>query len=155
MGRPTSPPNSIGRPSGGCGWRVPGAVKRLKKGADKTDHGDAWVLADLARVNYLPDVWLADEQTRQLRRLVRYREGLVAERKTIKLRIRALLREERLKSEHRAWTKAWNEWLQTAPLGQESRWVMDQEIRRLERIQEDIQAAQDRMQQATAEDETT
>ena len=75
-------------------WSVrlahPGYVRKLKQGPDKTDHGDAWLLADLVRVNYLPEVWLADEQTRQLRRLTHYRQGLAAERKNIKLRIRAL-----------------------------------------------------------------
>jgi transposase len=95
------------------GWRVklahPGAVQRLKQGPDKTDHGDAWHLADLPRVGYLPEVWLADEATRQLRRLVRYRQGLIKERKQIKLPIRALLREERVvnASGKNPWTKTW------------------------------------------------
>ena len=44
----------------------PAAVQRLKKNRDKTDHGDAWLLADLLRMNYLPEVWLADSHTRQL-----------------------------------------------------------------------------------------
>src|SRR5438874_722039 len=75
------------------GWPIrlahPGYVNRLKQGPDKSDHDDAWLLADLVRIGYLPQVWLADQATRQLRRLVRYRQGLVAERKNIKLRIRA------------------------------------------------------------------
>jgi transposase len=45
-------------------WNVrlahPGYVKRLKQGPDKSDHGDAWLLADLVRIDYLPEVWLAD-----------------------------------------------------------------------------------------------
>jgi len=122
------------------GWSVKlahaGAVQRLKQGPDKTDHGDAWHLANLLRVGYLPEVWLADAATRQLRRLVRYRQGLVTERKQIKLRIRALLREERIvpPDAQRAWTKAWLAWLQAAPLGEHSRWVLDQELQRLERL---------------------
>ena len=71
-------------------------MRRLKNGPDKTDHGDAWHLANLARVNYLPEVWLADDQTRQLRRLVRHRQALMADAKDIKLRIRSLLKEERV-----------------------------------------------------------
>lgn len=143
------------------GWSVrmahAGYVRKLKQGPDKTDHGDAWLLADLVRVNYLPDVWLADEKTRQLRRLVHYRQGLAAEKKNIKLRIRALLREERLKCplNCRAWTKAWMEWLKIAGLGEESRWIMNQELKRLERIEKDIKEAEDRMELATADDEVT
>jgi transposase len=131
-------------------------VKRLKQGPDKSDHGDAWLLADLVRVDYLPEVWLADETTRQWRRLVRYRQGLVAERKNIKLRIRALLREERLScSSAKPWTKAWNEWLKTARLGEHSRWVLDQELLRLERIEQDMHHVEQRLEEATATDELT
>jgi transposase len=134
----------------------PGYVKRLKQGPDKTDHHDAWLLADLVRIGYLPVVWLADPVTRQLRRLVRYRQGLVAERKNIKLRIRALLREERVGCPQATpWSKAWRQWLATATLGDQSRWVLDQELVRLARIHEDIQAVEQRLEAATAADETT
>lgn len=51
----------------------PGYVARLKRSPDKTDLADAHLLADLARVDYLPKVWLAPESIRQLRRLVRHR----------------------------------------------------------------------------------
>ena len=131
-----------------------GAVQRLKQGPDKTDHGDAWHLADLLRVGYLPEVWLADAGTRQLRRLVRYRQGLITERKQIKLRMRALLREERIvpPSGKNPWTKAWLDWLQTAPLGEHSRWVLDQERRRLERIEGDIAQVEKRLEEATQDD---
>src|ERR1700753_3073143 len=65
-------------------WHVrlahPGYVARLKKGPDKTDGRDAFMLADLVRVNYLPEVWLAPLATRQLRRLVRFRQQLKRER---------------------------------------------------------------------------
>ena len=71
----------------------PGYVARMKRGPDKTDFADARLLADLARVNYLPRVWLAPEETRQLRRLVRLRQQLVARRRDVKLRITGLLRE--------------------------------------------------------------
>lgn len=65
-------------------WTVrmahPSGVNRMKQGPDKTDHTDAWHLANLLRVGDLPHVWLADETTRQLRRLVRYRAGLVCQK---------------------------------------------------------------------------
>lgn len=142
------------------GWRVrlahPGYVNRLKQGPDKTDHDDAWLLADLDRVDYLPEVWLADETTRQLRRLVTYREGLKRERKNVKLRIRALLREERLlRPPARPWTRAWTAWLQGVRLGDESRWVLDRLVEQLERLEADVRGVERRMQQATADDPLT
>ena len=51
------------------GWSVslahPGFVARMKQNPDKTDFGDARLLADLLRVGYLPKVWLAPEEIRQ------------------------------------------------------------------------------------------
>ena len=81
----------------------------MKQNPDKTDFGDARLLADLLRVGYLPKVWLAPERLRRLRRLVRYRQQLVDQRRNIKLRIRALLRENRLRAPTgmSAWTKRW------------------------------------------------
>jgi len=105
----------------------PGYVNRLKQSPDKTDFGDARMLADLARVNYLPKVWLAPDETRQLRRLVRHRAQLVARRKDTKLRIRGMLRENRLKCPHaNAWTKVWFDWLTgEVDLSSSDRWILD------------------------------
>ena len=45
------------------GWSVdlahPGYVARIKQSPDKSDFSDARLVADLARVGYLPRVWLA------------------------------------------------------------------------------------------------
>ncbi len=104
----------------------PGYVNRMKQSPDKTDFGDARMLADLARVNYIPKVWLAPRETRELRRLVRHRSQLVERRKNTKLRIRGLLRENRLKcSSAKGWTVAWLAWLaDEAELRESDRWVL-------------------------------
>ena len=139
-------------------WTVkmahPSAVNRLKQGPDKTDHTDAWHLANLLRVGDLPEVWLADETTRQLRRLVRYRAGLVEQKKDIKLRIGSLLREERIVNASGAntWTKPWMAWIKTVSLGEQSRWVLDQELRRLEQAEQDLAGVEQRMELATQDD---
>jgi transposase len=82
-----------------AGWLVdlahPGYVARMKGNPDKTDFSDARMLADLERVGYLPKVWHAPTKVRELRRLVRYRQQLVGERRNVKLRIGALLRDNR------------------------------------------------------------
>ena len=139
-------------------WTVrmahPSGVNRMKQGPDKTDHTDAWHLANLLRVGYLPNVWLADEVTRQLRRLVRYRAGLVAQKKDITLRILSLLREERIENTSGAstWAKPWMEWIKSASLGEQSRWVLDQELRRLELAEKDLAEVDARMELATRDD---
>jgi transposase len=128
----------------------------MKRGPDKTDGGDAALLADLLRTDHLPEVWLADSTTRQLRRLVRYREGLKAERKNVKLRIRALLREERVPQPGVSpWTKAWRQWLLTALPGEHSQWVMQRLLQDLERLETGLADVEERMAQATANDADT
>jgi transposase len=140
-----------------CGWCLsqahPGYVKRLKQNPDKTDHSDARLLADLVRVGYLPKVWLAPPAVRDLRKLVRYRRTLVRERTNIKLRIRAILREERVRQTANPWTRAWvAEVRDTTALGDHARWVIGQQLRRLEQLQQDIAAAEARLEETTADD---
>lgn len=132
----------------------PGYVARMKRSPDKTDWGDAQLLADLVRVNYLPQVWLAPESIRALRRLVRHRVQLVRRRTDLKLRIRALLRENRLKCpEARPWTVAWLAWLtNTAELSNSDRWVMEDHLAELESLTKRIQAVEKRITEATADD---
>jgi transposase len=132
----------------------PGYVARMKRSPDKTDWGDAHLLADLVRVNYLPEVWLAPESIRALRRLVRHRTQLVRRRTDLKLRIRALLRENRLRcQEVRPWTQAWLRWLTTTPnLSDSDRWVMEDHLAELKSLTERIQAVEKRIAEATADD---
>lgn len=131
-----------------------GAVHRLKQGPDKTDHGDAWHLANLIRVNYLPEVWLADENTRQLRHLVRYRQALMADAKDVKLRIRSLLKEDGVAENccQGAWTKSWLKWLAQVRLPEQSRWIIDRQLALLGRLQHQLAEVDQRMQQTTQGD---
>lgn len=113
-----------------AGWSVdlahPGFVSRMKQNPDKTDFTDAHLLADLERVGYLPKVWLAPNDVQELRLVVRYRQQLVDKRRNIKLRVSALLRNQRVRAEGMsAWTKAWKAWVVTAEgLSVQGRWVI-------------------------------
>jgi transposase len=140
-----------------AGWSVDlahaGYVARIKQGPDKTDFSDAQLLADLERVGYLPRVWHAPERIRELRRLVRYRQQLVAERRQLKMRIRALLRDHRLcGAEASAWTKAWLEWVSQLPLPNDSRWIMDRHLEELTYLSARIEQAEARLEQVAQED---
>ena len=108
----------------------PGYVARMKRSPDKSDLSDAHLLADLTRVNYLPKVWLAPQAIRLLRRLMRHRRQLVRRRTDTKLRIRALLRENRLKwTVARAWSKPWLAWLSDhAALPDSDRWLLEDHL---------------------------
>lgn len=140
------------------GWSVslahPGYVRRMKPGADKTDHADARVLADLLRVGYLPKVWLAPDCLRQLRRLVRLRQQLVNQRRDIRLRIRALLRDVRVTGPAglSPWTKAWLAWLANVELSECDRWILNNHIAMLEILTQKIYEVEQRLKVMVAQD---
>jgi transposase len=129
-------------------WRValahPGYVSRLKQSRDKTDLGDARLLADLLRTNYLPRVWLAPEDVRRLRRLVRHRQQLVDQLRSTKLRIRALLRENRRRGPEGVspWRKAWLAWLAVVELHAEDRWLLDRHLETVQALKQQIRAVE-------------
>jgi transposase len=83
----------------------------MKQTPDKSDWTDAKLLADLTRAGYIPRVWLAPKRIRDLRDLVRHRHGLVEQRKQVKLRLRALLRNHRISCPFSPWTVKGRKWL--------------------------------------------
>lgn len=142
-----------------AGWLVdlahPGYVARIKQSPDKTDFSDARLLADLERVGYLPRVWLAPEEVRELRRLVRYRQTLTKERKNLKLQISATLREARQKPPTgcNVWTKAWLAWLTAAAeLSPNARLITGRRLARLAGLAKEIRAVERLLAQQTRQD---
>lgn len=133
----------------------PGYVNRMKQTPDKTDFTDARMLADLTRVGYLPRVWLAPKPVRELRTLVRHRASLVAQRTKAKLRITALLRDQRIKTPEgiNRWTKAWLHWLtNAAPLSPAGKWVMEEHLDQIRQIKERIASSEELLTKMTGED---
>ncbi len=141
-----------------AGWSVDmahaGYVARIKQSPDKTDFSDARLLADLERVGYLPRVWHAPQRIRELRRLVRYRQQLAASKRSLKLRIRALLRDHRRENpEVRAWTRAWRSWAaQRAELPEDSRWIMQQHLDELIHLETLIAQVEQRLSEWIKDD---
>ena len=66
-------------------------VRAISHAKVKTDKVDAKVLADLLAGGLIPAVWVGDEHTRMLRRVVSRRRGLVKRRTQIKNEIAAVL----------------------------------------------------------------
>jgi transposase len=78
-----------------CGARVhlahPLGVKMFGYQRVKTDARDSTNLAELLRMDRLPEAWLAPPQVRELRELVRYRAKLVALGSGLKAQVHAVL----------------------------------------------------------------
>jgi transposase len=69
----------------------PLGVKAYAHQRVKNDAKDAKTLADLARMNLVPEAWIAPHSVRDLRELVRYRAKLVAMRTSLKAQVHAVL----------------------------------------------------------------
>jgi transposase len=69
----------------------PLGVKGFRYRRVKNDVRDAADLADLLRMDRLPEAWIAPPATRELRELVRYRAKLVAIRSGLKAQVHAVL----------------------------------------------------------------
>ena len=131
-----------------------GYVNRMKGNPDKTDYSDARLLADLCRTGYVPRVWLAPSSIRQLRSLVDHRQQLVNERRTTKVRLLSVLRENRVQlPETRRWSKNWMVWVKSVQgVGEHGRWIIDRHLVNLGRLEADIRAVEARLKETTADD---
>jgi transposase len=69
----------------------PMKTKVIAQAKIKTDKIDARVLAELARVGYLPEVWLPDEDTESLRQFISDRTSLVRRRTESKNTVHSIL----------------------------------------------------------------
>jgi transposase len=78
-----------------AGWDVRIADACKAKGlaplACKTDRIDSWVLAELGRLQLVPEIWLADPAVRAERERARFRLHLVRHRTALKNRVHATL----------------------------------------------------------------
>jgi transposase len=141
-----------------AGWSMslahPGFVARMKQNPDKTDYGDARLLADLMRVGYLPKVWLAPAELRELRRLVRFRQQKVNERRNVKLRIRSILRDHRVKDlDGNPWTRKWlASVVAIEQIGPDTEWILQQHLASLARLNQEIRQVEKRLEERVADD---
>jgi transposase len=88
-----------------AGWDVRIADAARARGlaplACKTDRIDCWVLAELARRNLVPEIWLPDPQVRAERERARFRLHLVKHRSALKNRVHAILFQHGLPNPYR------------------------------------------------------
>lgn len=113
------------------------------------------MLADLTRVGYLPKTWLPPAPVRALRQLVGYRQQLVDQRRALKLRTGALLREHRAKppAKMSRWTKPWINFARcTEQLSEHARWIVNQTLDQVLELDQRIAEAQGRLRLASAGD---
>jgi transposase len=87
-----------------AGWdvRIADAAKArgLAPLACKTDRIDCWVLAELARRQLVPEIWLPDPRVRAERERIRFRLHLVKHRSALKNRVHAICFQQGVPNPH-------------------------------------------------------
>lgn len=119
----------------------------------KTDTIDATTLADLLAADYLPEVWRPDAATRELRRRVRARGALGAERTRLRNRVAAVLARNLVRC---PWTDAFGRrgraWLATVPLPADERESLEAALRLIDAVDAEVAAADAALARAVVDD---
>jgi transposase len=115
-------------------------VKPFAKQHVKTDKVDAIVLAQLLRMEYLPESYVPGEEMRDLRTLVRHRAGLVRIRTSLKNRVHALLTMEGVQppAVSDLFGKRGREFLETVKIQEPRRLALDNYLKVLDVLSERI-----------------
>lgn len=142
------------------GWNVslghPAYIAKIKSSPDKSDFSDGRLIADLTRVGYLPRVWLAPANIRELRQLVNHRQRLVDRGRAIKLQVGAILREQRVridKERGSRWSKAWTASARDNDrLSKHGRWIVNDLLDDLKYTDGKIAKTERQLREATEAD---
>ncbi len=119
----------------------------------KTDRVDATVLAHLLRLDYLPRVWLPDENTQSLRRHTTERANLIGDRTRIKNRIHSVLHQRLLEAPRGdLFSPANLRWLATLPLDPEGRQSLDRHLRQLAGVEAELALLESHLAQEASQD---
>jgi transposase len=110
-------------------------VRAIAYARVKTDKIDAAILARLHAAGFLPEVWVADEDTLNRRRQVSERMGVLEQVVRTKGRIQAILHSNLIpKYTGHLFGKAGRKWLDSLPLPDEERAMLGRLIVELERV---------------------
>jgi transposase len=118
----------------------PKKLRAICEAKVKTDKADARTLAELLAADLIPRVWVGDEQTRLLRRLVSRRRQLVKQRTATKNAVSAVLmrnlKERPLVSD--LFGRAGREWLTQLELPVDEQPTLDASLRQLDFLSEEL-----------------
>ena len=117
----------------------PRLVRAIAYARVKTDKVDAATLAKLHAAGFLPEVWVADEDTYGRRRQIAERSGVLAQVVRIKGRMKAILHANLIPPyKGHLFGKAGQRWLDALPLPPEERGMLQRLIAELERVSQQL-----------------
>ena len=117
----------------------PQRVKAIASAKLKNDRVDSTTLAHLSRCDLLPEAWMADEATQQLRLRVRLRIHLGRQRARAKNQLQAVLHQEGfIKPVTDLFGKRGRAWLKQIELSAAGRMVVETWLREVDRLDAEI-----------------
>ena len=128
----------------------PRQVHLIARAKIKTDVIDATVLAKLYASNFLPEVWVPDDETRALRRQVARRNQIVRHRVRLKTMTQSILHAHLLPRCPHAdlFGSRGRGWLVNQPLPPDERDAVERHLREYDRLGEDLRAIERELAQA-------
>ena len=129
-------------------------VRLIAEAKVKTDKIDAAILAQLYASGFLPEVWIPDSDTQTLRREVARRGQLVRQRTRLKNEIHAVLAAHLVPKcpATDLFGRTGRAWLAKQPLPLDERLGVEQRLRELDRLGEDLAVIDRGMGEAVLED---
>ena len=116
----------------------PSRCKAIASARLKDDKVDARTLAQLLRADLLPEAWIAPQQVRDLRALLRHRASLVRLSTAAKNRIHAVLADRGIQQQTGLWTGIGRVWLAELPLPPIPRAIVEDYLALLDGLAEPI-----------------
>ena len=135
----------------------PHKVRLIAESTIKTDTVDATALANLLRMNWLPESRITPRPMRLLRERLRYRITLVRMGSSIKCRVRALLGKLGIQTPSFSdlFGKAGRQWLDRVSLPQEYRDNLDGYLRTLDQLRDEVKKVERWLEVRTRKDKDT
>ena len=130
-------------------------VKAIAHARVKTDKVDAAILAQLYASGFLPEVWTPNPFTEALRRQVSRRTQLVRQRTRVKNEIHSVLHAHLIPRCPAAdlFGNKGRAWLAEQPLPEDERCAVEQRLRAIDRLNDDLAVIDQALAQATLENE--
>lgn len=130
-------------------------VRLIAEAHVKTDKIDAAVLAQLYSSGFLPEVWIPDERTQALRRQVARRAQIVRQRTRLKNEIHSVLAAHLIPrcTATDLFGKRGRAWLAEQPLPMDERLAVEQRLRELDRLGDDLKVIERALGLAVLDDE--
>ena len=131
----------------------PQRVKAIASARLKNDRVDSRTLAHLSRCDLLPEAWMADEATQQLRLRVRLRIALGRQRARAKNQLQSVLHQEGfVKPVSDLFGRRGRAWLRQIELSAAGRMVVDTWLREVDHLDAEIGAQIKALEQMAGED---